>query len=67
MSSAVVAAGLGPDKAHLAGSVTLDKRKLFVRGLSFDTSEESLRRAFEVFGPLEDCDVCVDKATGRSK
>lgn len=45
----------------------LDSRKLFVRGLSYDTTAGTIHSVFSKFGQLEECDVCVDKNTGRSK
>lgn len=34
-------------------------RKLFIGGLSFETTEDSLRAHFEQWGKLTDCVVCV--------
>ena len=34
-------------------------RKLFIGGLSFETTEESLRAHFEQWGTLTDCVVCT--------
>lgn len=34
-------------------------RKLFIGGLSFETTEESLRSHFEKWGSLTDCVVCL--------
>ena len=34
-------------------------RKLFIGGLSFETTEESLRAHFEQWGSLTDCVVCT--------
>ncbi|MCO5573538.1 hypothetical protein L7F22_027309 [Adiantum nelumboides] len=42
-------------------------RKLFVRGLSWETSSETLRDVFEQFGEIEEGAVIVDKATGKSR
>ncbi|CAM9888309.1 unnamed protein product [Ectocarpus sp. 6 AP-2014] len=42
-------------------------RKIFVRGLSWDTTTESLRTMFSQFGELEDCVVTTDRASGKSK
>eukprot|EP00250_Pteridium_aquilinum_P012540 c20788_g2_i1 orf=175-1260(+) len=42
-------------------------RKLFVRGLSWDTSSETLRDVFEQFGEIEEGAVIVDKVTGKSR
>lgn len=42
-------------------------RKLFVRGLSGETTTDTLRSVFSAFGDLDEAIVIVDKATGRSK
>uniref|UniRef100_A0A3Q3LXI9 Cold inducible RNA binding protein a n=1 Tax=Mastacembelus armatus TaxID=205130 RepID=A0A3Q3LXI9_9TELE len=44
-----------------------DEGKLFIGGLSFDTSEESLASAFGKYGTIEKVDVIRDKETGRSR
>lgn len=41
--------------------------KLFVGGLSFTTSNESLRDAFARFGTVSSAIVMTDRATGRSR
>ncbi|KAL6992411.1 hypothetical protein U1Q18_010520, partial [Sarracenia purpurea var. burkii] len=43
------------------------KRKLFIRGLGWDTTTEKLRNLFSTFGELEEAIVITDKATGKSK
>lgn len=40
-------------------------RKLFVGGLSYSTTDESLREYFSRFGELVDCVVMKDPATKR--
>lgn len=42
-------------------------KKLFVGGLSWNTSDEGLRRAFEAFGEVTDAKVITDRDTGRSR
>ena len=42
-------------------------KKLFVGGLSWDTSDHSLREAFERFGPVIESKVITDRDTGRSR
>ncbi|WOK93303.1 hypothetical protein Cni_G02000 [Canna indica] len=42
-------------------------RKVFVHGLGWDSTRETLLQVFEPYGPVEDCNVIVDKATGRAK
>ncbi len=41
--------------------------KLYVGNLSYDTSEEELRKAFAEFGTVESVTVVMDKYTGKSK
>ncbi|XP_076026129.1 heterogeneous nuclear ribonucleoprotein A3 isoform X3 [Genypterus blacodes] len=42
-------------------------RKLFIGGLSFETTEESLRAHFEQWGSLTDCVVMRDSTSKRSR
>ena len=42
-------------------------KKLFVGGLSWGTSDDSLRDAFEQFGEVTDAKVITDRETGRSR
>jgi RNA recognition motif-containing protein len=42
-------------------------RKLYVGGLSFDTTEERLRDEFAKFGTVESATVIRDRASDRSK
>lgn len=42
-------------------------KKLFVGGLSWDTTERSLRAAFEAFGPVEGVEVIRLPGSGRSR
>lgn len=41
--------------------------KLFVGGLSWDTTDEQLREAFGRFGPLAEANVVTDRYTGKSR
>lgn len=41
--------------------------KLFVGGLSWDTTDDSLRNGFESFGELDEVKVILDRETGRSR
>ncbi|KAG5569139.1 hypothetical protein H5410_058905 [Solanum commersonii] len=43
------------------------KRKLFVRGLGWETTTEKIRSIFGTFGELEEAVVILDKNTGKSK
>ncbi|OGQ88263.1 MAG: RNA-binding protein [Deltaproteobacteria bacterium RIFOXYA12_FULL_58_15] len=42
-------------------------KKLFVGGLSWDTSDDSLRQSFERFGRITEAKVITDRDTGRSR
>lgn len=42
-------------------------RKLFVGGLAWATTDESLVRAFEKFGEVEEARVIMNRDTGQSK
>ncbi|KAH7854184.1 hypothetical protein Vadar_011125 [Vaccinium darrowii] len=48
-------------------TVNIETKKLFVAGLSFYTSEKTLRAAFEGFGELVQVKVIMDKISKRSK
>jgi len=41
--------------------------KLYVGGLSFDTTEDKLKEAFAKFGTVESATVIRDRDSGRSK
>ena len=40
---------------------------IHIGNLSFNTTEENLRSAFEEFGTIENARIIMDKATGKSK
>lgn len=42
-------------------------KKLYVGGLSFNTSDAALKEAFEQAGEVVSATIIVDRATGRSK
>ncbi|MEZ4449457.1 MAG: RNA-binding protein [Nannocystaceae bacterium] len=42
-------------------------KKLFVGGLSWNTTDESLREAFARFGEVDEANVVTDRDTGRSR
>lgn len=42
-------------------------KKLFIGSISFSTTDDSLRAAFEQAGTVESASVIMDRATGRSK
>ena len=41
--------------------------KLYVGNLSFNTSEDELREAFEAFGAVRSSSIVMDRFTGRSR
>lgn len=42
-------------------------RKIFVHGLGWDTTAETLTSVFKQFGEIEDCKAVCDKISGKSK
>lgn len=55
------------ESATSASSNVEDDRKIFVGGLSWDTTEKDLREYFTSYGTVLDCVLKVDQATGRSR
>lgn len=49
------------------GSAAGDAGKIFVGGLSWETTVDDLREHFEKFGNVSDCRLNTDPSTGRSK
>uniref|UniRef100_K3W6L1 RRM domain-containing protein n=1 Tax=Globisporangium ultimum (strain ATCC 200006 / CBS 805.95 / DAOM BR144) TaxID=431595 RepID=K3W6L1_GLOUD len=48
-------------------SADVAHRKVFVRGLAWETSTETLKSAFASFGEVEEGAVIFDKASGKSR
>jgi len=42
-------------------------KKLFVGGVSWNTTEEGLHKAFEPFGELSEVKIITDRESGRSR
>ncbi|PVD37307.1 hypothetical protein C0Q70_04306 [Pomacea canaliculata] len=42
-------------------------KKMFVGGIKEDTTEDQVRETFGSFGPIEEVDMIVDKATGKTR
>ncbi|XP_034488109.1 RNA-binding protein squid isoform X2 [Drosophila innubila] len=61
------AANGSSDNAGAAGNQRDDDRKLFVGGLSWETTEKELRDHFGKFGEIESINVKTDPQTGRSR
>ncbi|KAI5669959.1 hypothetical protein M9H77_19812 [Catharanthus roseus] len=45
----------------------ISHRKLFIHGLSWDTTNESLMSEFQKYGEIESCHVVPDRNTGKAK
>ncbi|RCH83221.1 hypothetical protein CU098_002559, partial [Rhizopus stolonifer] len=55
------------DKPIVASAANTDEGKMFIGGLNWDTSDESLRNYFSQFGPVVECIVMRDPLTQRSR
>lgn len=55
------------DSTEATKTTPIKSKKLFVTGLSFYTSEKTLRAAFEGFGELVEVKIIMDKISKRSK
>ncbi|XP_044470219.1 UBP1-associated protein 2B-like isoform X2 [Mangifera indica] len=42
-------------------------RKIFVHGLGWDTTPETLKSVFDIFGEIEDLKLVMDRVTGKAK
>eukprot|EP01035_Chromulina_nebulosa_P017146 gene17146-22660_t len=42
-------------------------KRLYVKGISFDTTSETFRNAFSVYGPMEDCSLAFDRISNKNK
>jgi RNA-binding protein Musashi len=59
-----------PGRATNTGNIYIppkDEGKMFVGGLNWETTEESLKNYFSKFGEVVDCTVMRDNVTGRSR
>jgi RNA recognition motif-containing protein len=45
----------------------VNKNKLYVGGINYDTQEDALKAHFEQAGTVEEAIIIIDKRTGRSK
>ncbi|GAB5034429.1 Hypothetical protein NocV09_01900490 [Nannochloropsis oceanica] len=55
------------DEAYDRSCMDLANRKVFVRGIAWGTTNDSLGEALSVFGPIQEAAVICDRATGKSK
>ncbi|XP_050222169.1 UBP1-associated protein 2C-like [Mercurialis annua] len=55
------------DSVRTLADSDVSLRKLFIRGLSSDTTTETIRNLFSNYGELEEAIVIFDKNTGKSK
>jgi cold-inducible RNA-binding protein len=42
-------------------------KNLYVGNLAFGATDEMLRQLFEQFGPVDKCEIKIDRASGRSR
>ncbi|XP_059454083.1 organelle RRM domain-containing protein 6, chloroplastic-like isoform X1 [Corylus avellana] len=56
-----------PSSSSASSSPNTGSTKLYVSGLSFRTTEESLRKAFQNFGQLVDVNLVMDKIANRPR
>ncbi|XP_021299413.1 organelle RRM domain-containing protein 1, chloroplastic [Herrania umbratica] len=56
-----------PETSEASETITARTKKLFITGLSFYTSEKTLRAHFEGFGELVEVKIIMDKISKRSK
>lgn len=64
-SAAKSAAQVSNPKSEV--SQIIDTSTLFVKGLSFNTTHESLKNLFETCGKVQSAKVVIDKETQKSK
>jgi len=54
-------------KRRRKGETESMSKKLFVGGLSWDTTDDGLRQAFQPYGEITEAKVITDRDTGRSR
>ncbi|ESQ27832.1 hypothetical protein EUTSA_v10019191mg [Eutrema salsugineum] len=63
----LISSCLSPDSSSPPSSLSGQKTKLYVSGLSFRTTEDNLRKAFEQFGKLVFVNLVMDKVANRPR
>lgn len=61
------AGSMGMQQSQHSGPASIAERKLFVRGLPWETTDESLCEEFQKYGELDEASVARDRKTGKSK
>jgi RNA recognition motif-containing protein len=51
----------------ISTSFKKNSMNIFIKKLSYDTTEATLRAAFEKFGTVENCNIVMDKVSRKSK
>jgi len=59
--------GAGGRGGFNSGGARSENVKLYVGNLSFDTTEETLRSAFEEYGSVSDCFLPTDRESGQTR
>ncbi|KAG9148814.1 hypothetical protein Leryth_024715 [Lithospermum erythrorhizon] len=54
-------------KIHSLADADVSHKKLFVHGLSWDTTKEDLLKSFSQFGEIEECNLVTDRVTKKAK
>ncbi|KAM7525037.1 hypothetical protein LguiA_014939 [Lonicera macranthoides] len=67
LQNAVIRDPLVLDAIRSVADSDVTQRKLFIRGLGWETTTDKLRAIFTAFGELEEAIVITDKNTGKSK
>jgi cold-inducible RNA-binding protein len=57
----------GGKSARFANRKKATLKNIFVGNLSFNTTEDELRRAFEAYGQVDRVSILTDRDTGRSR
>ncbi|XP_049934274.1 UBP1-associated protein 2A-like isoform X3 [Nymphaea colorata] len=55
------------DRINSVADTDPSQRKIFIHGLGWDATTEQVLSVFKKFGPIEECKLVTDRATGRSK